>query len=68
MLKYFFHNPIKGYDVPSDKATPLGKEYTVDMIYDTIGDEPGSFFGVISQDDEKAAAPYAVWLCILTEA
>jgi hypothetical protein len=51
MLKYFYHNPIKGYDVPSDEATSLDKEYTTDMFYDTIGDEPGSYFGAISQDD-----------------
>ena len=51
MLKYFYYNPIKGYNVPSDEATSLDEEYTTDMVYDTIGDEPGSFFGAISQDD-----------------
>lgn len=51
MLKYFYHNPIKGYDVSSDNATSLDKEYTIDMVYDTIGDEPNSFFGVINHDD-----------------
>lgn len=48
MLRYFFHNPVKGYDIPSDQAKPLDDKYREDMLYDTIGDEPGSFFGIIS--------------------
>jgi hypothetical protein len=51
MHRYFYHNPVKGYDVPADQASSLDSEYAIDMLYDTIGDEPGSFFGVVSDDD-----------------
>ncbi len=51
MYTYFYHNPVKGYNVLSDQAKPLDDKYREDMLYDTIGDEPGSFFGVISPDN-----------------
>ena len=51
MHRYFYHNPVKGYNVPPDSAKSLEGEYMVDIIYDTIGDEPGSFFGVISPNN-----------------
>ena len=51
MHRFFYHNPVKGYDVKSENAETLDEEYTIDMLYDTIGDEPGSFFGVISSED-----------------
>jgi hypothetical protein len=50
MHRYFFCNPVKGYNVRSDQAKPLDDEYREDMLYDTIGDEPGSFFGVVSAE------------------
>ena len=49
--RYFFHNPVKGFDVPSSEPVLLEQEQVVDWVYDSIGDEPGSFFGVISPDD-----------------
>ncbi len=51
MQKYFYYNPVKGYDISCDKPKSLDIDSAIIMMVKTIGDEPESFFGVINLDD-----------------
>lgn len=48
-LKYFYSNPIKKHNVSSESPVALCKEQAIEILYETVGDEPGCFFGVINK-------------------